>query len=447
MQPERWLEIHALHAPRRPALATRERALTYAELFEEARALAEGLRAKGVGPASRVALALPASEAYVVLIHALLMLGATACPLDPGDPTTVSDHDLTVESIADISSSPDRKAKDPPFLPPGDPGRSVCEITSSGTSGSPKRIRLSASNIYWSAIGSSIAMGAEALDSWLVCLPLFHVSGLMPVYRALVYGTSISLHPGFSVDSVAEDLSEGERGGISLVPTALADLLDSAPDQLRTPRVVLVGGAATPTELIQRAMRQSVRVAVTYGMTEAASQVTLLPPDEVPEGLGSVGRPLEMTRVRIESGEIQVAGPTVAQDCLDPDGWYRTGDSGHIDSDHRLWVDGRIDEMIISGGENVSPLEVEATLLEHPGISQAVVFGVDDDRWQQAINAAVVPFPEAQLSEEGLHEWCREKLPSYKVPKRFRLVDEIPLGSTGKPSRAEIAKRLKDHPR
>lgn len=443
MQPERWLEIQALNAPDRIAVVSGGSSRSFSELLDLARGIARGLQEMGVEEGSRVAVSLPAGHEFALLAHALLMTGATMCPLDPRDPAPALDHDFVFDHESGIPTSPDGVFE----APCGGPDSVVCEITTSGTTGTRKRIRLTASNVLWSALGSAHALGVAREDRWLVCLPVFHVSGLMPLYRALIYGTAVSIHPGFSPESVVAELDSGEITGISLVPTALEDLLDLSVTSLRRVSVVLVGGAASPPSLIRRAVEASVPVAMTYGMTEAASQVTILPPDQVPSAPGSVGRPLDTVRLKVESGEVLVSGPVVARDCVGEDGWYRTGDRGTIDGDGRLWIEGRADEMIISGGENVSPSEVEAVLIEHPAVVRAAVFSSPDPRWQEQVRAAVVLDPKASVEPDDLRIWCEESLPPYKVPKRVDSVEEIPLGSSGKPDRRELAKRLSDDPR
>ncbi len=443
MKPETWLDTHAEHAPDRTAVVADDRILDFATLRDEARAVASGLRGEGVGSGTRVRVSFEPGLDYVLAVHALLLLGARLCPIDPRDPRGLSDHDLSLDSPADVPRGSGDDIPDDG----GGPVTTVCEIASSGTTGTPKSVSLSAGNIFWSAIGSAHALGVESADRWLVCLPLFHVSGLMPVYRALIHGTAVTIHAGFSASRVAADLAGGEVSGISLVPTALRDLMAEDPAALRQPRTVLTGGAAAPAELIEEAIGAGIAVSVTYGMTEAASQVTVLPASEISEAIGSVGRPLVTSRLKIDRDEILVGGPTVAADCLGGDGWFRTGDRGRVDSDGRLWIEGRVDEMLITGGENVFPSEVESVLSKHPSVKEVVVYGVDEQRWQQEIRAAVVLEDGARFDPDALREWCGEALPSFKVPKVLESIDEIPLGPSGKPLRTELAKRSSSQPR
>ena len=170
----------------------------------------------------------------------------------------------------------------------------------------------------------------------------------------------------------------------------------------------------------------------TYGLTEAASQVTTLAPQDARRKLGSAGRPLLTTHLRIQDGEILVQGPVVAPGCADEDGWLHTGDLGRIDDEGFLYVEDRLGDLIVSGGENVLPAEVEEVLLRHPDVADAAAVGRADPEWQQAVAAVVVLRDGAAIGAEELRRHCAESLASYKVPKRFEFVSELPRTASGK---------------
>jgi O-succinylbenzoic acid--CoA ligase len=176
----------------------------------------------------------------------------------------------------------------------------------------------------------------------------------------------------------------------------------------------------------------------TYGMTETCSQVTTLAPEDARRKVGSAGRPLLTTHVRIDSGEILVQGPTVSRDALDADGWLHTGDLGHIDDEGFLYVTGRRSDVIVSGGENVMPAEVEAVLLAHTAVADAAVVGRPDPEWQEAVCALIVLSEGAQASEEDLREHCAASLTPFKVPKSVEFVDRLPRTPSGKLLRGEL---------
>jgi o-succinylbenzoate---CoA ligase len=173
-------------------------------------------------------------------------------------------------------------------------------------------------------------------------------------------------------------------------------------------------------------------------MTETCSQVTTLAPEDARRKVGSAGRPLLTTHVRIEDGEILVQGPTVSRDAHDPDGWLHTGDLGHIDEDGFLYVTGRSRELIVTGGENVMPAEVEAVLVGHPAVADAAVVGRPDPEWQEAVHALVVLVEGREASEEELREHCAGSLARFKVPKRVDFVSSLPRTASGKLLRGEL---------
>ena len=218
----------------------------------------------------------------------------------------------------------------------------------------------------------------------------------------------------------------------------LSRLLDAEVD-VGALRCLLLGGGPAPQALIDRALEAGAPVTPTYGLTEAASQVATMSPGEVRSKPGSVGPPILTTEVRIaDDGVICVRGPSVAPKVAGEEGWLRTNDVGRLDDDGYLYVLGRADEVILSGGENVSPEEVEDVLLEHPAVSDAGVAATDDPEWQQAVVARVVLGDGREVSEAELRDFCRERLAGFKVPKAIKFVTELPRNAQGKLLRREL---------
>ena len=193
-----------------------------------------------------------------------------------------------------------------------------------------------------------------------------------------------------------------------------------------------------PPDALREALNRGATVVQTYGMTETCSQVTTLAPADAERRIGSAGRPLLTTHVRIEDGEILVQGPTVSREAIDPDGWLRTGDLGRIDEEGFLYVTGRNSEVIVTGGENVMPAEVEAVLLSHPAVADAAVVGRPDPEWQEAVCALVVLADGEETAEEELRSHCSATLAPYKVPKRVDFVSSLPRTASGKLLRGEL---------
>ena len=211
----------------------------------------------------------------------------------------------------------------------------------------------------------------------------------------------------------------------------LVRLLEAGAD-LSGPRAILIGGGPVPEEPLEEAIGRGATVVQTYGLTEACSQVTTLAPADAKRKLGSAGRPLLTTHLRIQDGEILVQGPTVAPGRADADGWLHTGDLGRIDEEGFLYVEDRMDDMIVSGGENVVPAEVEQVLLRHPEVADAAVVGREDPEWQQAVTAVVVLEDGSAGDPDDLRRHCAESLAGFKVPKRVELASALPRTPSGK---------------
>jgi O-succinylbenzoic acid--CoA ligase len=437
---DNWLSQRAQTCPDRCALIADEMAMTYAELEREATAAARRLAARGARRGATVALMLPAGIEYVVMLHALMKLGAVAYPVN----TRLTEAELEAElararPALTVNGSPDlgHTEADLPLLGEHDLSALHCRILTSGTSGGPRPVGLTYGNHLWSAVGSAFNLGVEPTDRWLCCLPLFHVGGLSIVMRSVIYGTTAVVHEGFDVDRVASSLEGDGVTVISLVATQLTRLLGAGVDLLPL-RAVLVGGGPVPAEVLEEAIGRGATVVQTYGLTETASQVTTLSPAEAEHRIGSAGRPLLTTHLRIQDGEILVQGPTVAPGVADEDGWLHTGDLGRIDEEGFLYVTGRLDDMIVTGGENVLPTEVEEVLLRHPGVADAAVIGRADAEWQEAVTAVVVLRGDAEVSADELRSHCDGELAGFKVPKRVEFVAELPRTASGKLMRREL---------
>lgn len=440
MHLDNWLAQRAETCPDRCALISDGLALSYAELEREATATARRLAARGARRGQTIALALAPGIEYVVLLHALMKLGAVAYPVN----TRLSERELSAElarvrPALTVSGSPDLglTEADLPLLGEHDLSALNCQILTSGTSGTPKAIGLTYGNHLWSAVGSAFNLGVEPTDRWLCCLPMFHVGGLSIVLRSVIYGTTAVVHEGFDVDSVAESLEGDGVTVISLVATQLMRLLDADVD-LMPLRAVLVGGGPVPDDVLESAIGRGATVVQTYGLTETASQVTTLSPADARRKLGSAGQPLLTTHIRIQDGEIVVQGPTVAPGMADEDGWLHTGDVGRIDDEGFLYVTDRLSDVIVSGGENVMPTEIEEVLLTYPGVADAAAVGRSDAEWQEAVTAVVVLQNGADVSADDLRAHCASELAGFKVPKRFEFASELPRTASGKLLRRDL---------
>ena len=427
MQVEAWLQRAAGSAPTQTALETPDARVSYRELARLAQAGACELRERGVARGERVAIALAPGIEFAQALHACLLVGAVATPIDlrlkPEEREAILGDGVLLDT-------PLRSASvDEEWGGYGHDLDEVCAVIhTSGTTSAPRPIELTYGNFLWSALGSSVALGVDPRERWLCNLPLSHVGGLSILLRSAIYATTAVIHERFDTALVLRALAEEEITLVSLVSTTLARLLDAGLHDPPRLRWALTGGGPLPSALLDRAHAAGVPALATYGLTEACSQVST----------GSAT--LFCTRVELAGdGEILVAGPTVAPGSLGPDGRLHTGDLGEIDGDGALRVIGRKADTIISGGENVAPIEVEAALEAHPEVIEAAVLGRPDPQWGETIVAVVVTAPDTQLGEAELRDHCLERLAPYKVPKQVRIVsDSLPRTASGKLLRREL---------
>ena len=514
-----WLQARVRASPQKVALIIGEESWTYAELDRMVEGTAVTLINQGIQPREYVAALLPNSLEYVCLVHALVRLGAVLVPLNTRlTPTEIQwqvNHTgckwiVTSENIEEIITNCEQLIMNDEWFQDRDSfiiqysqfniHYLQAVVFTSGTTGQPKGAMLSFANHFWSATASSYRLGINPADRWLSVLPLYHVGGLAVIFRSCLYGTAVILHNGFNLDEINHSLDTQAVTLISLVPTMLYRLLqnrDHWPDSLR---LILLGGAAATTELVQQANslpRQDIHnsqftihnslfplIAPTYGLTEAASQVATMPPEDAARKPGSVGRPLMFTTVKIVDdqgderppgavGEIVVSGPTVmagyyhedlrlkVKDFVmsaqsndwttspqspipNPQSSLHTGDLGYLDEDGDLWLVQRRTDLIVSGGENVYPAEVEKALREHTAVSQACVVGIPHPEWGQQVAALVQLKPGRSVTEEALLAFGRRHLAGYKQPRRIRFVAELPRTASGKVARGEAADLMRD---
>jgi O-succinylbenzoic acid--CoA ligase len=435
-----WLEQRARSCPDRTALICDGRQMTYAELEAEALHSARRLVAHGVRRGTTAAVTMGGGVRQVVLIHALMKTGAVLMPLSPKLSPGERDAAISAGGVTVDLDDPSRLTQteaDMPLLGEHDMDDTHCRILTSGSTGEPHTVSLTYGNHLFSAMGSAFNIGVDPADRWLCALPTSHISGLSIVMRSVIYGTGMILQDGFETAAVKRAIEEDGANVISMVSTMLIRLLEDGVDLSGT-RAILVGGGPVPPSILERALSLGAPVIQTYGLTETCSQVTTLEIAEARRKIGSVGRPLLTSHLRIQEGEILVQGPTVSADALDADGWLHTGDVGRIDEDGFLYVDGRTDEMIITGGENVIPAEVEDVLVSHPSVAEAAVVGRPDPEWQQAVTAVLVASGDVRPSSDEIREFCAGKLAGYKVPKRVEFTDTLPRTPSGKIRRSDL---------
>jgi o-succinylbenzoate---CoA ligase len=341
----------------------------------------------------------------------------------------------------------------------------VCTVMyTSGTTGHPKGVLQTYGNHWWSAIGSALNMGLTEKDCWLCAVPLFHISGYSILMRSIIYGVPMILHEAFDEETAFIDIVEHKVTIMSVVGTMLSRLIEilgekKLPDHFRC---MLLGGGPAALPLLEACKEKGIPIYQTYGMTETASQIATLSPEYSISKLGSAGKPLFPSQLKIElpsgieagpgeAGEIVVKGPNVTSGYMHrPEetslmirkGWLYTGDIGNLDGDGFLYVLDRRSDLIISGGENIYPAEIESVLIGHRDVADAGVIGITDEKWGQIPVAFIVLFENAILTGDELLQYCLERLAKYKVPKKYRFMEELPRNAAKKLMRRQLREYL-----
>lgn len=451
---------------------------SYGELEQRAVQMAHQLRFLGISQGDRVALLSPNHIGYFELLFACGKIGAILVPLntrlsikewtgilEDSTPKLLAYHSLFAKEVdqfsieksicmdqeRNLSNCEKELLTDSPQME--DPW---VILYTGGTTGKPKGVILSHRAIFWNAINTIVSWRLSSEDITLTYLPLFHTGGLnalsIPILHA---GGTVILAQKFDAEK-AIDLLADEGCTISLmVPTMYHQLIQSPRFQTTEfpkMREFLSGGASCPEAVYQAFAEKGIPFREGYGLTEAGPNNFYIEPEMARQKCGSVGRPMVYTEVKIAAadgseqapgkvGELWIRGgylfsgywnnPTATAEAL-VDGWLRTGDLARQDSDGVYYIVGRKKEMIITGGENVYPLEVERVIGDHPAVQEVSVVGLPDERWGEMIAAAVVLHPEASLTEEELRTYCKSSLGRYKVPKKVWFLDELPKTPVGK---------------
>lgn len=426
-----WAE-RATRAPETAALVTLARTWT-----NEALAVELASRAHRLAGARCVALVGRASEAHVLDLLAAIDAQIPVLLLHP----RWSEHET--RAIVERASPDLVLDGDATRAGPGRGARSLegvlAIVATSGTTGAPKLALLSRRAMAASAQASAAHLGMQTDDRWLLAMPLAHVGGLGVVVRSLVYETTLVVHEGAADPAAWLPLAAAARAThVSLVPTTLARLLDTGLTLPASTRVALVGGAACPPTLIDRALARGIPIHTTYGLTETCGQVATSTRD--PHRLV----PLPDVSLRVVSGTIRVRSPSAMDGWLDApspfdaEGFYDTGDLGQIEADGALRIHARRTDLIVSGGENVYPREVEDALERIAGVRAACVFGVSDPTWGQRVAAALVVTDDAP-SNDALLASLRRELAGFKLPRDIVRLESLALNATGKVDRAATA--------
>jgi fatty-acyl-CoA synthase len=485
-----WLSQRASRSPERLALTFEGETWTYATFERQIAGVAGTLRAGGVTRGDRVGYLGFNHPAFLVALFAANRLGAIFVPLNfrltgPEIEFIVNDagiHTLLVgdEHRALAAGVRERLcckrhlfADSPPGGAPVSPERASSAddvaviMYTSGTTGRPKGAMLTNGNLWWNNVNAMLTMDASQDDVTLNSAPLFHIGGLnVTTLQAFMKGAHVVLHKQFDPGAFLEDVPRYRVTTHFAVPAMLLFVSQHpqfASADLSSLKMVIVGGAPVPESLLRLYIAREITVLQGYGLTETSPMVTFLTHEWSLQKLGSAGKPPLLTDVRLSApdgtvlteararGEVCVHGPNVmagywqqpeATGAAIRDGWFHTGDVGYFDEDGFLYICDRVKDMVISGGENVYPAEVENVLYQHPAIAEVAVIGVPDDRWGEAVVAVAALKPGSALSLEALQDFAGTQLARYKIPRRLELVEALPRNSTGKVLKFDLRARF-----
>jgi long-chain acyl-CoA synthetase len=479
------------------------RTLTFGELDERSSRLAQSLRATGVRAGDRVAYLDRTAPEVIELLFAASKLGAVIVPMNwrlavPELAAVIRDSQARVliagPGYADVAAdlvggrgqlvlvgeAYEAWLAAHPALDPGDRGGAhdvIVQMYTSGTTGVPKGVLTTHRNLA-AAAETSPLWGFDAGTVSLTPLPMFHIGGIGWAFVGLWNGAATILVRDFDPARVLETLERRRVTNAVFVPTML-QMLTAVPGAAERDfselRSIAYGASPITTTVLKAALR-TFRCPLfgIYGLTETTGAITQLDPgDHEPDGprehlLRSAGRPYPWVELRIvdpdsgreqgprEVGEVWLRAPNVAAGyfnrpaetarALTSDGWLRTGDGGYLDEEGYLYLTDRIKDMIVSGGENVYPIEVEEVLSQHPGVREAAAIGVPHERWGEMVVALVVRRPGCAVDLDDLLAFARQRLAGYKLPRRVEFVDELPRTPTGKVLKRELRARYREAP-
>lgn len=470
METQNWLLKQAATQPNQIAIDDGNERLSFAELKKQVEVLVGKI--DHLNPGSRVGLLATNTLMSYKLALAIMCSGRTIVWLNwrlAGEELERQIKDSGLQ-LCLVENSLWRSGMTNPFksysaflITNADPGELIPVFKSdwvasimytSGTTGKPKGVLQTFGNHFYSAVSSALNLGLSPADKWLCVAPIFHISGFSIIMRGLIYGMTVRLVEKFRAEEIERILANETVTIMSVVPFMLKKLIQQQ-NKTNTHynsafRCMLLGGGTIDRETLEACLQRSIPVVQCYGMTETCSQIVALRSADALLKLGSVGQPLFSTQLKLsKEGEILLKTPALTPGYLNLpdklpskmiDGWYRTGDVGHLDKEGYLYIDGRADEMLISGGENIFPQEIEQVYQRYPQINEVAVVGQNDSVWGQVPVAFVVS--DRRLSPTKLINYGYEHLARYKVPQHYIFVSELPKNASGKIRRFMLREKL-----
>jgi long-chain acyl-CoA synthetase len=489
------LERAALYFPDRPALSEAGREIAYAEFNDQANRVATGLLALGVQPGELIGLLAPNSADWLIIYFGVLKAGAVAVTLSSllsaEEMALLINHSrprilfTVVEKLDQLRNVRKQAGLEKVICPGGDMDLqklmamgtgsfkaldrdrtdTAAVLYTGGTTGTPKGVMLTHENVNTSAHNVAFSEHSTEADRVLCFLPFNHVFGQMHIMNATILSCGcLEILPSFDLDRILEITQAGRVTKFFSVPTVYTRLLtvEGIKKKLGKVRYCFSAAASMAAEIVRQWKEQTgLTIYEGYGMTESASAVTYN--DYYRHVIGSIGTPVPGVEVQIrdengkrldqgEEGEICVRGHNIMKGYLNnpedtraafwPDGWFRSGDVGHIDREGYVFIVDRLKDMIITGGENVYPREVEEQLYTRSEVEECAVVGLPDKEWGERVAAFIVPKPGHEIIPDELKVFLKARLSPFKVPKEYVVVHELPKSSAGKILKREIRKQF-----
>ena len=477
-----WLQYQAGKNPEKLALIENDMQLTYYNLNKQASKAAGYLKESGVKSGTRAGLIGTNSSKFVTAVFGLWKLGAV--PVVLNSRLSISEikkqlaHSESRFLLADFSLFKDYDSLQnivtviniPSTLPEYD---NIVEINglwrdealilyTSGSSGESKGVIITFDNLYYNAEAVKEALGNFGEGSWLASLPFYHIGGFAIITRSILLFQHLIISDSLKPGDLNAAMNKFKPSYLSMVPTMLKRMLDKGIQPYEELSNLFLGGGPSDDKLVIRALKEGWPVNKVYGSSETCSMVTLLPFENAMDKPSSSGIPLKNNRIVILNeegvelpdnveGEIAVSGKTIMKGYLNSrelteskfrHGFYLTGDRGFLDKEGFLFVSGRKDDIIISGGENIDPHEIEGEILEYDAVQDACVISMPDEEWGEAAVAVVVLKKDNGITADELNGYLRKSLAAHKIPKKYYIVEKIPRTELGKVDKTKLLNML-----
>lgn len=465
-----WLQNQVNQNPEKLFIQFGDNQFSYLDIAEMVQTYSRSLLRENIQPQDRILIYLPSGVELIEIILACFEIGAVAAPISPR--LTEGEHNVIIDKIQPKLIITNWQQKEALFssslpltsiayieeLPNASSGCSVIKndyiynsdditaiILTSGTTGIPKAVQLTYGNFEASCNNWNEFLQFQSNDQFLCCLPLHHIGGLAVMLRALMFGFSVNLVSTFEAKLVLDTIIKYPVSIISLVPTMLKRILDleGGLKAIKSLRWILLGGGPSPEYLLDLCIKEKLNIVKVYGMSETCSGTVGLKLLDEPQNKLYAGRPFNGAKIWTENNELYISGPMVMKGYVGEaatNGHHNSHDLGQVDNGNLVFLDIRRKDLIITGGENVNPLEVEEALLQIEGITDAAVIGVEDVEWGEKVVAYIVNSKFGIRNSEFRME-LKGRISDFKIPKEFIQVSSIPRNELGK----IVYEKLREH--